>query len=186
MESPEQQSIFPYLTLNIEDDFRLVEIQPGTSTDPVSCHLFSTRLRDLPTYEALSYTWGDQGNKELVTCKEGDQESFSLAVTANCALALRRLRLEDSPRVVWIDSICINQSKISERNHQVGLMGRIYSQASMVVIYLGEATEDSDEALDWIQKIHDPDYGYEAPKSRYRILGPRVIRPETKSKGTSF
>jgi hypothetical protein len=37
----------------------------------------------------------------------------------------------------WIDAICIDQSSITERNHQVSLMGDIYSKAMWVVAWLG-------------------------------------------------
>jgi len=42
--------------------------------------------------------------------------------------------------------MCIDQGNVSERNHQVTLMSRIYSQAQRVAIYLGEPENDSDTA----------------------------------------
>lgn len=44
-----------------------------------------------------------------------------------------------------IDSICIDQNSIEERNHQVKLMGNVYQRASRVLIWLGE--EDSTTKL---------------------------------------
>ncbi len=38
----------------------------------------------------------------------------------------------NEPPVLWIDAICIDQSSIQERNHQVTMMGSIYSQAACV------------------------------------------------------
>jgi Uma2 family endonuclease len=57
------------------------------------------------------------------------------------------------------DAVCINQSNLSERNHQVTLMSKIYSQAAGVVIYLGEATENSDLAVDFIVECDSPTSG---------------------------
>jgi hypothetical protein len=37
---------------------------------------------------------------------------------------------------VWVDSICIDQSNKTERNHQVQMMGEIYSHAKMVYVWL--------------------------------------------------
>jgi hypothetical protein len=37
---------------------------------------------------------------------------------------------------VWIDSVCIDQQNIPEREHQVRLMGEIYSKASLVSVLL--------------------------------------------------
>jgi len=54
---------------------------------------------------------------------------------------------------MWIDAICINQNDISERNNQVRQMGAIYSQASQVVVWLGEETGDSGRAIAFLEKI---------------------------------
>lgn len=39
----------------------------------------------------------------------------------------------------WIDALCIDQHNTAERNHQVGLMGQIFSRAHHVQIWLGAA-----------------------------------------------
>jgi hypothetical protein len=38
---------------------------------------------------------------------------------------------------MWIDTLCIDQSSDSEKNHQVAQMGRIYSEAERVVAWIG-------------------------------------------------
>jgi hypothetical protein len=58
--------------------------------------------------------------------------------------ALRRLRPKDVGRILWIDTICIFQDDISERGDQVELMAKIYSHASGVFVWLGEAPQDID------------------------------------------
>ncbi|KAH7388923.1 heterokaryon incompatibility protein-domain-containing protein [Cadophora sp. MPI-SDFR-AT-0126] len=52
--------------------------------------------------------------------------------------ALRRIRLPDRRRLVWIDALCINQEDLSERNAQVQNMRSIYSHADHVLIWVGE------------------------------------------------
>ncbi|KAF4340804.1 hypothetical protein FBEOM_5256 [Fusarium beomiforme] len=84
---------------------------------------------------------------------EGAQK---FSVTSNCFAALKRLRRKDKPRVLWIDALAIDQSNIDERNHQVSLMSRIYSQAAGVIIYLGESAENSDLAIEFIMDCDDP------------------------------
>jgi hypothetical protein len=59
-----------------------------------------------------------------------------LLITENCVAALRRIRSKVRKCILWIDSICIDQSSIEERNHQVALMGDVYSMASEVIIWL--------------------------------------------------
>ena len=40
--------------------------------------------------------------------------------------------------MLWVDAVCINQSDIEERGHQVKLMRRIYKNATRVLIWIGE------------------------------------------------
>ncbi|KAF2208887.1 hypothetical protein CERZMDRAFT_8174, partial [Cercospora zeae-maydis SCOH1-5] len=51
--------------------------------------------------------------------------------------ALRRLRKRSDPRALWIDAICINQIDAQEKSSQLALLGRIYSNAAEVLIWLG-------------------------------------------------
>jgi hypothetical protein len=44
----------------------------------------------------------------------------------------------------WLDAICIDQSDIQERNHQVQIMHTIYSSSEVVYIWLGESQSDSE------------------------------------------
>jgi hypothetical protein len=46
--------------------------------------------------------------------------------------------------MLWADSVCINQSDVRERSHQVGLMHSIYRCAEYVGIWLGEPANESD------------------------------------------
>jgi hypothetical protein len=60
-----------------------------------------------------------------------------LLVTANLQKALVALRKAE-PRILWDDAICMDQTNILERNHQVQLMWDIYSGAEDVAIWLGQ------------------------------------------------
>ncbi|KAK4231435.1 heterokaryon incompatibility protein-domain-containing protein, partial [Podospora fimiseda] len=75
-----------------------------------------------------------------------------LSITSNLEKALRQLRQTNSVRILWVDAICINQNSIEERNHQVNLMGLIYSRADKVLLWLGptKIKEDSDFLFDAI------------------------------------
>lgn len=96
----------------------------------------------VPEYEALSYTWGSAKRRACVYIQEAEGES-TLSITQNLAEALQELRYEDKPRTLWIDAICVDQSNIPERGHQVIRMADIYPQASRVVIWLGPERHDS-------------------------------------------
>ena len=99
-----------------------------------------------PEYEALSYTWGSVTNLDYVYV-QGDEREKALAITKNLAEALRYLRYEDRPRVLWIDAICVDQNNTAERGHQVLRMAEIYRQAIRVVIWLGPERDDSTLAM---------------------------------------
>ncbi len=51
------------------------------------------------------------------------------------------------PLPLWIDAICINQSDVSEKNHQVRLMGQIYSQLELTLMWLGLEDRTSSAVL---------------------------------------
>ena len=55
-------------------------------------------------------------------------------------------------RSLWVDSICCNQSDTLERNAQVAIMSRIYSQATEVVVWLGREDESTPIVFDLLRR----------------------------------
>lgn len=98
-----------------------------------------------PKYEALSYTWGS--TDKPVTAYVLGQTTTTMKIGASLATALRQLRYTDKPRILWIDSICINQNDIPERSHEIERMRNIFSFADRTIIWLGEEADDSTSAL---------------------------------------
>jgi len=99
-----------------------------------------------PAFEALSYVWGDS-SITIPIIVDGD----TFQATANLNAALRALRRPQSPRLMWVDAICINQSDIPEKNVQVSLMSKLYSGAASIVVWLGPSTPDIEFAVSWAQ-----------------------------------
>jgi hypothetical protein len=64
-------------------------------------------------------------------------DGYLVNVPASAVAAIRRMRLPDEWRTLWIDAICINQSDLQERGAQVGGMDLVYSMADENLIYLG-------------------------------------------------
>jgi predicted AAA+ superfamily ATPase len=60
-----------------------------------------------------------------------------LKITASLFSALRDLRGETRSFILWADGICINQNDDKEKRVQIQLTGRIYVEASNMIIYLG-------------------------------------------------
>ena len=109
---------------------------------PVTCSLREISLEAKADkacfYDALSYVWGSPTGDREIIC-----DGQTLMVTDNCLTALRYLRPKKKARTLWVDAICIDQSSINERNHQVKLMGDVYKLARRVLIWLGEGDADS-------------------------------------------
>lgn len=136
---------------DVDNSFRLLELLPGTGTSVIKCRLrHSSRSAFVEPYEALSYAWGDP----TITCPIW-VHAYSVKVTRNLESALRHLRLPDQSRFIWADAVCINQSDLQERAHQVKQMQQIYANARSVVVWLGEADADSDEAIAFVNRICD-------------------------------
>ncbi|KAF4625441.1 hypothetical protein G7Y89_g12730 [Cudoniella acicularis] len=101
----------------------------------------------------------DLGEGRIIpTRPQGQIECDGQEITIGSELydALRRLRLPDRERQIWIDAICINQNDISERGSQVAIMGQIYTNATRVLIWTGEhfsAGPASQAMFDFISQL---------------------------------
>ncbi|KAE8315313.1 heterokaryon incompatibility protein-domain-containing protein [Aspergillus transmontanensis] len=114
-------------------------------------------------YEALSYVWYDgeeSSNEEAPSILLNDCE---FSVTPNLHAALLRLRNHQLERMIWIDAICINQNDNDEKQKQIPLMRTIYAQANCVIVWLGEARDNSDEAFESIRLLAGDTVDYGSP-----------------------
>jgi hypothetical protein len=125
---------YEYAQLAHTDSIRLIELLPGSTASPLACHILDVHKNDAPEYEALSYAWGEPTMSSTVY---EVASHATLHITSNLSQALHAIRFEHTPRVLWIDAICINQSDLGEKGHQVALMGQIYRNAQRVVVWLG-------------------------------------------------
>ncbi|KAM7212348.1 Heterokaryon incompatibility protein (HET) domain containing protein [Rhypophila decipiens] len=106
-------------------------------------------LKNEIPYEALSWHWGSGPEDYMVRITQNDTE-YKKRIRKELGLALKYLRLAKHPRVLWVDSICIDQSNDDERSQQVQMMSRIYTRSKQVTIWLGEDTDESKLAIDFI------------------------------------
>ncbi|SCO76815.1 related to heterokaryon incompatibility protein het-6 [Fusarium oxysporum] len=134
-----------------EAEFRLVLVSPSrrknlleymlsptSSLSDPQLQLVTFKMVESPPYEAISYTWGDALKSEEIILN-----GKSMAVTEAVHDILLRRADFWKPRYIWIDSICINQENIEERNAQVPKMTEIYENASRVIVWLGYANDAS-------------------------------------------
>jgi Heterokaryon incompatibility protein (HET) len=147
---------YTYRTLVHTDFIRLFQLQPGNASDTtLKGELTEHRLADRPEFEALSYAWGQDERQPSFLIL--DDSVFSISETLSAAL--RVFRLADKPRNLWIDAICINQQDNNERSIQVAQMSEIYKSATKVLVWLGESTADTEEALHFLRDVAANDHG---------------------------
>ncbi|KAK3386134.1 heterokaryon incompatibility protein-domain-containing protein [Podospora didyma] len=184
-------------------EIRLFELWPGSGTQPLKGQLIHHPRGDTASaaawfrekfpgasYEALSYTWGDSIKTAKIKLYPSREATISgdMGITDNLAAALRRLRLSDRERFLWIDAICINQEDLAEREKQVVMMRNIFEGATQTIIWLGEEdTVDSQSdtttatrsALRCIGALQRPPAGYPSSadeKSDVRALSRLLSR----------
>lgn len=127
---------YQYTPLPGQRYIRVLELHPAASDDePLRGSLSDVSLDDSSLeFEALSYVWGSGHDDEGTVDLGGGQ---SLDLRPNLRDALYNLRRESTPRRLWIDALCINQSDNGEKGAQVMLMAEIYARCTSVLIWLG-------------------------------------------------
>lgn len=133
---------------------RLLQFTKDKAPDEIKCVVKTYDISDAIQLQfvALSYVWGGPQ-----PCREIYFNGSPFPVRENlyqalCVLQDMTIRFsndcptfqlsngaECTPNYFWIDAICINQSDLLERGHQVNIMKDIFSGAACVVSWLGPA-----------------------------------------------
>jgi hypothetical protein len=147
-----------YLTL---ESFRLLYFWRDKS-GTICGRLETFGASNAPPYMALSYTWGDPSlTHEIMLQRKRYRIRENLFNALNATLDYMKFdpKKETNPadlvtdriggplKYIWIDSICIDQSNIMEKNHQVGMMKDIYAGAALVLAWLGPSDATSRSAM---------------------------------------
>jgi hypothetical protein len=120
---------------------RLVKLLPPSDSDDLQrdlprfnpgdlhCEVFQVSLDSIssdgrPMFAALSYACGEPIRTHRVRCGQ-----THIPITQNLFDALLHVRHDNRPRLLWADGLCIDQENTEEKNHQVGMLHQIYSQA---------------------------------------------------------
>lgn len=128
-----EKSVYKPLSQD-RDCTRFVRIRPAENDDEIiACELTEIAFGESPSFEALSYMWGDESVKETIMVN-----NIKFSVGKNLWDALRYLRRRWSGTLFWIDALCINQDDVPERNRQLRMMWHIYFRATTVVVWLGQ------------------------------------------------
>lgn len=182
-------STYKYEPLLDETSIRVLTLDPGKDCDPLTGTIKVIRLHNLDStsgstynaslsanevirwtpdipYEAISYVWGADVKNHIVLLNGKPHQ-----ITANLSDALYQCRQTDEFRVLWADSICIDQDQLEEKNHQVYMMGHIYASSQRTLICLGTDPDNRDHARDALGVISNAN---------------RMIQEEFKRQGFSW
>ncbi|ETS77091.1 hypothetical protein PFICI_10965 [Pestalotiopsis fici W106-1] len=141
------------------DHIRLLDLHNAPNDAPLTGILRVERLTNLSTYKTLSYQWAKETSQgATIRCSlQTNEPHIELHITTNCAQALQFIRREFGSVTIWVDAICINQDDDKEKENQIPLMGKIYSQAETGFIWLegdGDQFRDAAHELRLRSVIH--------------------------------
>jgi hypothetical protein len=160
-------------------EIRLLRLDPGPGNEDLTGSIFHTTLKnpsyipsqkpgipghlkhDVP-YEAVSYHWGrDLAKPFKLVINQGSVIRLSEEIHA----ILQTVVDPTEEKTVWIDTICINQvdENSKEKEEQIRLMPDIYRIAKRVLVYLGQESDRSDLAIQYINSMAG-DYVTSIPK----------------------
>lgn len=152
-----------YSVLQFEEpsqSIRLLRFSESCNDDAlIVCELSIYASNSLPSYTAISYTWGDAQNLVPISVN-----GTFVNVRLNCWQALWQVRRSALDACYWIDSICIDQINNVEKNAQVKLMASIYSRAEYVAVCIGDREEDEPWQSKYIEKYGLYDKSLDAEK----------------------
>lgn len=184
-----EETEYRHTPLNHEKpSFRLVRVLPGHGNDVIQCEIVQQLLPQLYSEDepgkgvdtSMCLGYDDQASKPFVCLSytwHTPQDQMKIRINGKILRVRKNLwdflwiaRHKSFGTLLWIDAICIDQNNTAERNHQVQQMGRIYSAAKTVLVWLGNDLEIA-------QILH---FVNEASREL------RVYHAETRSAGAHF
>jgi hypothetical protein len=137
---------------------RLTERVTHEEDTNIQCDIYQVSLPSVttkgrPYFATLSYAWGDPKPSKQIRCGE-----TMVSVPQSLYDALVYIRHPRTPRLLWVDCLCIDQTNSEEKGRQVQRMHRIYSE-SHCISWLGvESDRERDLAamlpvLSWFSDV---------------------------------
>lgn len=175
---------FQYTPLASKSHIRVLKVLPSLrGSEEIACQLLQVELQgSRPSYDAISYHWqttrhdpsnGDEPESKIIMIN-----GFHYKVLTNVLSILKDVRNWVFPRYIWIDSICIDQENLAEKEIQVVMMREIYEGSSHVVIHLIEPEpphRDVFQLRNMVSKLRDSralqDFSYDDKPGELLSLG---------------
>lgn len=143
-----------------DQQIRLVHLpsQSGFSKKTIEISISTYQLANAPKYHALSYTWGPALGELSADCLNDDGienvpqqhaeptircNGHEVQVSQSLLESLEFISLRYTGIMLWIDALCIDQNNAAEKSQQIGLMGEIYHNADLVLVWLGAKTKST-------------------------------------------
>ena len=147
---------------------RLTEKLSREDDSRIQCDVFQVSLAsmttpDRPYFATLSYAWGNPGVTRKIHCAKN-----LVSVTLNLYEAFVHVRNLRTPRLLWVDSLCINQADKPEKAQQVQRMHLIYGQ-SHYISWLGVESEGEFDIqsvlpfIKWLSEAEDHLFTHQLP-----------------------
>lgn len=150
----ESFSLLPYQYRPLDQkkkEIRLFKLSPGDRGDPLRGKLYTVSLDDDPTFDAVSYLWGETESSFPIHIGKYHQ----IGVHRNLIRTLIDLRSPDNTTVLWADAICIDQTNDLEKSHQVPLMHQVYTNAKVVRAWIDVEVDANAEAFQVLPRLRN-------------------------------
>jgi hypothetical protein len=114
--------------------------------DQLRFQLHHFPFNETPSFWALSYVWGNTTKTRTILVDGNEVETTENLYDALFAHARHiKPHMGSTPLYIWADAICINQSDLEEKVHQIRYMPHIYQKES-VMVHLGDGNRVTDDA----------------------------------------
>jgi len=155
IKQPELDDNFKHSPLDLKyREIRLLKlVSRSEDKEHINAVIQHFNLSEAPSFNALSYTWG-QTHPLFSIYING--KPFS--VRQNLSAFLKTVGSDPefcTDEWLWIDQVCIQQTNVGERNHQVQQMPEIYRSASEVIVWLGLGTVYSKYLLREVAEVNE-------------------------------
>lgn len=144
----------------MKEEFRLLKLErpdtDGSATQIPQCTMQIFSIEKAPPYRAVSYVWGELLDMKTILIDGQEMEVSENLFDFLVRQQTSRVEVSQQGEWLWADQICIDQACMLERNHQVARMGEIFSEATQVLVWLGEDSETA-HAIEVLASMPDID-----------------------------
>ncbi|KAI1813682.1 hypothetical protein GGS20DRAFT_552405 [Poronia punctata] len=131
------------------------ESRPEAPPNTIHCLLRLAKLDEHPPFTVISHRW--QATDAIDETKSVFVNGIAVPVSTGLWDVIGQIQKQTEPVVVWIDALCINHADEhdTEKSVQISQLAQIYAVAQKSLIWLGPASERSDEAMKALRRLSE-------------------------------